>query len=976
MAGELAPLQSSIPIVVNNADRETRYPPASRIQNQRVQNLATGTIQRWVGSAWVDDFASIANSGTNMNVFNVRAAPFNATGNGTTDDTAAITAAITAANAAGGGIVLVPADMTCLITGSGLSVPSGVDFIMNATAVLQYTGTGVCLTLNQCVGGSYDLSVSRTPIQWHDNATDTSSEGVRIRNCTFSYINLRSAVGFWKGVNFYGDSASVGTQGVTLRLGYTDSCKLGIAATAVSGGFCNQVTIIGGNTILESTDLVSGSPVAGSKFVDLSTAGNGWTFLGVDFQGSNCEQNVVVLGVAHCFVNCRWESVRKVNFLSGSYDNQVIGGYFNQGYFDGTVWVDAANSNSLIGGYPAGGSTSSGYGTVSGGNSVPAQTLRGTTGNATLVQEIRDASNTVALRTQSDAKALAYPSAGSTYPTNEYDFRNGIFYTGSGTATPNAVFSLAGETAFNVMNFGAVGNGIVDDTAAIQAAITAAEAFIPTINVYLPQSPVVVLPSGIYKTTATLTITSPIRVMGHGAQQTMLVPSSANVPCFTINLTTAQSTYIVFELDHFGIVGKNPYNTYTTQDAADGIYVTATANVTAHIHDVRIVSMTGHGINLANYGNSHRIIDSVIEQCCKDGIHVDGSYNTNFWIQRNIIRENRRGIAVQNTTGLGTGYLSTGRIFDNLIESNNGGTTGTIGSADRPSIGVYLSKAQWVDCAGNYSENQWNDWFLHDNVSFCTFRENTFLILNSLSLVQTYGGPPVNQAGFYVGTGANSYNNVIGNVFGVQPSRQSGTTTTNWGTGTFGDTYPHVTDTVGVSRYLYNITQSPGNGTVQVTNPANRHTILNAEVDTTDGSGRAIQYLRAYKSQEDYANMSFMRTANQRLTFNLTNGNYLDTIQFIDNNVGRRAFLQVQAGPSGALANHHTLNPLGLLAQLWTDGASFQGQWSYGSAAPTTGTHAVGEIVWQSAPTSGGFIGFVCTTAGTPGTWKTFGVIS
>lgn len=46
------------------------------------------------------------------------------------------------------------------------------------------------------------------------------------------------------------------------------------------------------------------------------------------------------------------------------------------------------------------------------------------------------------------------------------------------------------------------------------------------------------------------------------------------------------------------------------------------------------------------------------------------------------------------------------------------------------------------------------------------------------------------------------------------------------------------------------------------------------------------------------------------------------------------------------------------------------------SAAPTTGTYNVGDIVYNSAPTAGGTIGWVCVTAGTPGTWKTFGAIS
>jgi hypothetical protein len=45
-------------------------------------------------------------------------------------------------------------------------------------------------------------------------------------------------------------------------------------------------------------------------------------------------------------------------------------------------------------------------------------------------------------------------------------------------------------------------------------------------------------------------------------------------------------------------------------------------------------------------------------------------------------------------------------------------------------------------------------------------------------------------------------------------------------------------------------------------------------------------------------------------------------------------------------------------------------------AAPTTGTWQQGDIVWNASATAGGFAGWICTTAGTPGTWKTFGVIS
>jgi hypothetical protein len=46
------------------------------------------------------------------------------------------------------------------------------------------------------------------------------------------------------------------------------------------------------------------------------------------------------------------------------------------------------------------------------------------------------------------------------------------------------------------------------------------------------------------------------------------------------------------------------------------------------------------------------------------------------------------------------------------------------------------------------------------------------------------------------------------------------------------------------------------------------------------------------------------------------------------------------------------------------------------NAAPVSGTWAVGDKVWNFTPTAGGYIGWVCVTAGTPGTWKEFGTIA
>lgn len=47
----------------------------------------------------------------------------------------------------------------------------------------------------------------------------------------------------------------------------------------------------------------------------------------------------------------------------------------------------------------------------------------------------------------------------------------------------------------------------------------------------------------------------------------------------------------------------------------------------------------------------------------------------------------------------------------------------------------------------------------------------------------------------------------------------------------------------------------------------------------------------------------------------------------------------------------------------------------YDTAAPTTGTWRRGDVIYNPEPSGGGYIGFVCTLGGTPGTWKQFGEI-
>lgn len=48
----------------------------------------------------------------------------------------------------------------------------------------------------------------------------------------------------------------------------------------------------------------------------------------------------------------------------------------------------------------------------------------------------------------------------------------------------------------------------------------------------------------------------------------------------------------------------------------------------------------------------------------------------------------------------------------------------------------------------------------------------------------------------------------------------------------------------------------------------------------------------------------------------------------------------------------------------------------FGDAVPTSGTWGIGDYVINTVPTSGAPFGWVCTVAGSPGTWRAFGDVA
>jgi hypothetical protein len=136
------------------------------------------------------------------------------------------------------------------------------------------------------------------------------------------------------------------------------------------------------------------------------------------------------------------------------------------------------------------------------------------------------------VETNSSTVTLTTPAALG----DELMFRGGTVITGNQTPGTNVSFLQAGTGAVtrnmqdkaresvSVKDFGAVGDGVTDDTAAIQAAVNAAQ----TAN-----GTTVLMPQGTYKISTSISIVSPVSIIGM-AGATIIAPNFATGSAFQI----------------------------------------------------------------------------------------------------------------------------------------------------------------------------------------------------------------------------------------------------------------------------------------------------------------------------------------------------------------------------------------------------------------------------------------------------------
>jgi Pectate lyase superfamily protein len=113
----------------------------------------------------------------------------------------------------------------------------------------------------------------------------------------------------------------------------------------------------------------------------------------------------------------------------------------------------------------------------------------------------------------------------------------GDLYIGTGSSNGPAVTaifgsSLPGYTVFNVFQYGATGNGVTDDTAAINNAIAACGAV----------NGILYFPTGAYLVSSTLTISAAMRIMG-ASQNGAVIFLKAGSNCNVFNVTSSNVTF-------------------------------------------------------------------------------------------------------------------------------------------------------------------------------------------------------------------------------------------------------------------------------------------------------------------------------------------------------------------------------------------------------------------------------------------------
>lgn len=329
---------------------------------------------------------------------------------------------------------------------------------------------------------------------------------------------------------------------------------------------------------------------------------------------------------------------------------------------------------------------------------------------------------------------------------------------GRGSSTSDAATAQDLATAISVRDsrFGARGNGVTDDTKAIQAAVNTA--------------PVVHIPAGTYIVSDSIMLPAGCRIMGVGTAS-VLRKRDERVGRVLVNGPDA-STGIVIE--RLTIDGARCGNAYV--GGTDGLFLTRCTG--AIVREVTVRNCLNDGI-IIEYGIGNSVTRCVAQDNAKDGIYSSGGRDITIADNRtagNLVA----GIAVAATAGgLVTRNRSLGNRSDIMLARDSRSIRVTANDCRSPTAFVVSGEnlADQLLNSVTYPAKPVHRWDWLYGARSCTLDHNYFggevrLILFDDGVVSDNVCAGSQSQGLLL-QGANR-NRVIGN------------TISNWGTGFYG----------------------------------------------------------------------------------------------------------------------------------------------------------------------------------------------
>ena len=279
-------------------------------------------------------------------------------------------------------------------------------------------------------------------------------------------------------------------------------------------------------------------------------------------------------------------------------------------------------------------------------------------------------------------------------------------------ALTKVTYSLINGAIFNVLDYGAVGNGIADDAVAINAAVTAA-----AVN-----GGIVFLPTGTYAVSAPILLKSNVTLQGEGAEATIVkqIGTVANWDSITTS-SGVITTLVANEYENICVEGLK----------LQGLYVTPIPDGSANY--------AVNGISLANTWNSTVKDCTVVDSGTGIIIYgiVTGVVNYNNFIVDSTVRRAKSWIEAGNSgTPRGITIATAHSSIQNCV-------------VDDSHTGFYVAVdyGNYVNCRAS----RWTDDGYYVNANNCTFT-NCYAIGNTTRAGASGSGFAVNPSSGHIFT--------------------------------------------------------------------------------------------------------------------------------------------------------------------------------------------------------------------------------